>query len=305
MTGRGGRRKGPPQGGAEGTEEPSDPSSPGFEDAAPSRVGGVAPASAASREEEEEGEDEDPEAGEEAGESGRGSPQRSTKSSEIPLHAGHRDRLRARFLKGGLDAVHDYELLELLLFRAIPRRDVKPLAKALLGRFHDVEGVLSAEPARLREVKGLGDSAIVEFKIVEAAAHRLAQAKVIGRPVFAQWSEIVAYCRTRMAHLPVEEVRLLFLDKKNALMADEARNRGTVDHAPVYPREVAKRAVELRASGVVMAHNHPTGDPSPSAADVRTTKDVKKALEAVGVQLIDHIIVGKKADVSLRARDLL
>ena len=304
MTGAGGRRGAPKSSGKGAGQEPDEPSLFGFADAAPARSVAPAAAAAAARRKKagaaeaspEESPEEPPE--DEA-------PQRSTTSSEIPLHAGHRDRLRARFLKGGLDAVHDYELLELLLFRAIPRRDVKPLAKALLGRFHDVEGVLSAEPARLREVAGLGDSAIVEFKIVEAAAHRLAQAKVLNRPAFKQWSEIVAYCRTRMAHLPVEEVRLLFLDKKNTLMADEARNRGTVDHAPVYPREVAKRAVELRASGVVMAHNHPTGDPTPSAADVRTTKDVKKALEAVGVQLIDHLIVGKKAEVSLRARDLL
>ena len=246
-----------------------------------------------------EGDDEEPE------DSAGFSPPLDSPSTEIPLHAGHRDRLRARFLKGGLTAIHDYELLELILFRAIPRRDVKPLAKILLGRFHDVEGVLSAEPARLREVKGLGDSAIVELKIIEAAAHRLAQARVLGRPVFGKWSEIVAYCRTRMAHLPVEEVRLLFLDKKSTLIADEARNRGTIDHAPVYPREVAKRAIELGAAAVVMVHNHPTGDPKPSAADVKTTKDVQKALDAVGVQLVDHIIVGKKADVGLRSLDLL
>lgn len=218
---------------------------------------------------------------------------------------GHRERLRSRFMTGGQHALPDYELLELVLFRAIPRRDVKPIAKRLIERFGDFNGAISAEPERLREVDGLGEAAILELKIVEAAAHRLARAKVMKKPVLSSWSKVLAYCKTTMAHLPTEQFRILFLDRKNVLIADEEQGRGTVDHVPVYPREVAKRALELNASALILAHNHPSGDPTPSKADVEMTRQIAAALQAVGVSLHDHLVIGKEYDASFRQLGLL
>ncbi|WP_340109057.1 RadC family protein [Pikeienuella sp. HZG-20] len=222
-----------------------------------------------------------------------------------PDHARHRQRLRARFDRAGTEALADYELLELLLFRAIPRRDVKPLAKRLLAEFGDFNHAISAPASRLLKVSGLGDAAVRELKIVEAAAHRLAQARVIGREALSSWAAVMTYCKTAMAHRETEEFRILFLDRKNVLIADEAQGRGTVDHVPVYPREVAKRALELNASAIIMAHNHPSGDPTPSPADIEMTQRIEAALAAVDITLHDHVVIGKETDASFRALGLI
>ncbi|QDL92043.1 JAB domain-containing protein [Paroceanicella profunda] len=222
-----------------------------------------------------------------------------------PHYHDHRSRLRARFMQAGPGALADYEMLELLLFRAIPRRDVKPLAKDLLARFGDFNGVISAAPARLAEVRGVGDAVIQELKIVEAAAHRLARAKVLGRDAIASWDALLAYCKTAMAHRDTEQFRILYLDRRNVLIADEALAQGTVDHVPVYPREVARRALELNASALVLVHNHPSGDPTPSEADIDMTGQVRDAVEALGLVLHDHLVIGKESDVSFRAEGYL
>jgi len=218
---------------------------------------------------------------------------------------GHRDRLRERFMTGGADAMPDYELLELLLFRAIPRQDVKPLAKRLLARFGDFNRVIAAAPARLAEVAGVGDAVVREIKIVEAAAHRMARSRVIGKPVLSSWGELMIYCKTTMAHRETEQFRALYLDRKNMLLADEAQATGTVDHVPVYPREVVKRGLELNASALILVHNHPSGDPTPSQADIEMTRRIARAAEAVGLTLHDHVVIGKGRDVSFRGLGLM
>ncbi len=217
----------------------------------------------------------------------------------------HRRRLRDRFLAGGADALPDYEMLELVLFRAIPRQDVKPLARRLLDRFGDFNRVVSASPARLAEVQGVGDAVVLELKIVEAAAHRLARSRVIHRPALSGWDALLDYCHTTMAHRETEQFRVLYLDRKNVLIADEEQARGTVDHVPVYPREVAKRALELNASALILVHNHPSGDPSPSEADIATTRQIEDAARALGLVLHDHIIVGMSDELSFRAQGYL
>jgi DNA repair protein RadC len=213
----------------------------------------------------------------------------------------HRARLRARFMAGGPDAVPDYELLELVLFRAIPRQDVKPLARSLIERFGDFNRVISAPPARLGDVAGVGEAVIVELKLIEAAAQRLARARVINRPVLSSWQALIDYCQTALAHRETEEFRVLYLDRKNVLIADEAQARGTVDHVPVYPREVVKRALEINASALILVHNHPSGDPTPSAADIEMTLRIRDAAEVLGIVLHDHLIIGKAREVSLKA----
>jgi DNA repair protein RadC len=217
----------------------------------------------------------------------------------------HRRRLRERFLKGGPDAVPDYELLELVLFRAIPRQDVKPLARRLLDAFGDFNGVLSASADRVAEVEGAGESVATELKIVEAAAHRLSRARVLGRQVISSWDALLDYCHTVMSHRETEHFRVLFLDRKNALIADEEQARGTVDHVPVYPREVVKRALELNASALILVHNHPSGDPTPSQADIAMTEQIRAAADALGITLHDHIVIGKSREQSFRATGLL
>jgi len=226
-------------------------------------------------------------------------------AADKPLHADHRKRLRDRFASAGADALPDYELLELVLFSANARADMKPLAKRLLARFGDFNHVISADRARLAEVEGMGEAAIHALKIVEAAAHRLARARVINRPALGSWAAVVDYCKTAMAHGDIEQFRILFLDKKNVLIADERQARGTVDHVPVYPREVVKRALELNASAVILAHNHPSGDPTPSQADIDMTRRIHTALAAVNITLHDHLVIGKSRDASFRAMGLL
>ncbi len=227
-------------------------------------------------------------------------------SGRLPSYiADHRKRLRARFIDGGAQAMPDYELLELVLFRAIPRQDVKPLARALLEKFGDFNAVVTAPQARLSEVKGVGPAVICELKIVEAAAQRLARARVMQRHVVSSWDQLLDYCHTTMAHRETEQFRVLFLDRKNVLIADEEQARGTVDHVPVYPREVVKRALELNASALILVHNHPSGDPTPSDADIAMTQQIEHAAQALSITLHDHLIIGKSTELSFRAEGLL
>lgn len=225
--------------------------------------------------------------------------------SDGPHWLGHRERLRQRFRDGGPEAVADYELLELLLFRALPRRDVKPIAKELLRKFGSFAEVIAAPEARLSEVSGMGASAVIEFKIVLAAANRLAKGKLKGRTILQSWSAVLDYCRSTMAFGAVEQFRVLFLDKKNSLIADEVQQQGTVDHTPVYPREVVKRALELSASALILVHNHPSGDPTPSQADVAMTRQIADIARPLGIEVHDHLIVGKEGHTSFRAARLL
>ncbi|KFI28463.1 hypothetical protein CG51_07865 [Haematobacter missouriensis] len=217
----------------------------------------------------------------------------------------HRKRLRHRFMAGGAAAMPDYELLELVLFRAIPRQDVKPLAHRLMAAFGDFNGVISAPLPRLKSVEGVGEAVMQELKIVEAAAHRMARSRIMHRPVLSSWSALLDYCRAAMAHRETEQFRILFLDRKNTLIADEEQARGTVDHVPVYPREVMKRALELNASALILVHNHPSGDPTPSDADISVTAQIAAAAQALGLTLHDHLIIGKAQEVSFRASGYL
>jgi DNA repair protein RadC len=222
-----------------------------------------------------------------------------------PHYHGHRERLRQRFLGAGSDALADYELLELVLFRALPRGDVKPLAKDLIAKFGSFAEVISAPAERLKEVKGLGDAAVAELKIVQAAANRLARGEVKARTVLSSWGNVLDYCRAAMAFADREEFRILFLDKRNRLIADEVQQTGTVDHTPVYPREVLKRALELSATAVILVHNHPSGDPTPSRADIEMTKAVVEVAKPLGIAVHDHIIVGKDGHTSLKGLKLI
>ncbi len=224
---------------------------------------------------------------------------------EAPHYHGHRDRLRPRFAEVGGDALPDYELLELVLFRSIPRRDVKPIAKDLLRRFGTFAEVLAAPPARLLEVDGLGASVVADLKVVEAAARRVTKGAVAKRPVLSSWTAVIDYCRTAMAFSEKEQFRLLFLDKRNALIADEVQQSGTVDHTPVYPREVVKRALELSATAPILVHNHPSGDPTPSSADIKMTQDIISVAKPLGISIHDHIIVGREGHASLKGLRLI
>lgn len=217
----------------------------------------------------------------------------------------HRKRLRERFISSGSTACADYELLELILFRAIPRQDVKPLARHMLEVFGDLNTVIAAPIARLKAIPGVGDSVIVELKLIEACAQRMARAKIMDRPVLSGWQALLDYCHTAMSHRETEQFRVLFLDRKNVLIADEAQGEGTVDHVPVYPREVLRRALELNASALILVHNHPSGDPSPSQADIAMTETIRTAGEALSVTLHDHIIIGKSRELSFRSEGYL
>jgi DNA repair protein RadC len=229
----------------------------------------------------------------------------STNDDEAPHYHGHRDRLRARFSEVGGDALPDYELLEIVLFRSIPRRDVKPIAKDLLRRFGSFAEVLAAPPALLSEVDGVGESVVTDLKIVEAAARRFAKGAVARRPVLSSWTSVIDYCRTAMAFSEKEQFRLLFLDRRNALIADEVQQSGTIDHTPVYPREVVKRALELSASAVILVHNHPSGDPTPSSADIKMTREIVDVAKPLGIVVHDHIIVGREGHASLKGLKLM
>lgn len=218
---------------------------------------------------------------------------------------GHRERLRQRVLKGDGSGLAEYELLELLLCAFIPRVDVKPIAKDLIARFGSVSAVLAASPERLLEVKGLGESAAAYIRATNLLLQHAAGDQVRDRPVISNWSALLNYVRLALRHETSEQARVLFLDRKNKLIADEIVGRGTVDHAPVYPREIARRALELAASAVILVHNHPSGDPTPSRADIDLTRDIEKALAALDIRLHDHLVVGASDTVSMKAKGLI
>lgn len=226
--------------------------------------------------------------------------------SEAPHYHGHRERLRDRFRDAGPDALSDYELLEMVLFRALPRRDVKPLAKSLITKFGSFAEVVHAPELRLKEISGLGDSAITEIKLIAATASRVARGQInTQKTVLSSWSSVIEYCRAAMAFADKEQFRILFLDKRNQLIADELQQVGTIDHTPVYPREVVKRALELSATAIILVHNHPSGDPTPSTADVQMTKSIMSIASPLGISVHDHIIVGKSGHASLKGLRLM
>lgn len=224
--------------------------------------------------------------------------------SNINHAHGHRDRLKARFMKNGASALAEYELLELILFRSIPRRDTKPLAKQLISVFGTLSEVLGARPERLKEIKGIGQSTITDFQIVKAAAEALVSGEVREKPLLGSWSSVIDYCRTAMAFEDKEQFRILFLDKRNKLIVDEVQQIGTVDHTPVYPREVVKRALELSATAIILVHNHPSGDPTPSRADIEMTKKINEIASSLGITVHDHIIIAKDGHASLKGLKL-
>lgn len=226
-------------------------------------------------------------------------------SARLPSYiTDHRKRLRDRFMETAGQGVAEYELLELILFRAIPRQDVKPLARRLLDTFGDLARTISAPPARLMQVHGVGDAVILELKLIEVTSQRMARSRVIQRPVLSSWNALLDYCHTVMSHADREHFRILFLDRKNVLIADEEQSQGTVDHVPVYPREVVRRALELGASALILVHNHPSGDPTPSSADIDMTQQIAKACAVLGITLHDHLIIGRSREVSLRSERL-
>ena len=228
------------------------------------------------------------------------------KAAKVPSYlADHRKRLRHRFLTGGAAAMPDYEILELTLFRIIPRQDVKPLARLLIETFGDLNGVLSAPISRLERVAGVGPAVALELKVMETITHRMARAKIMQRHVISSWDAILDYCHTVMAHRDTEQFRVLYLDRKNTLIADEQQGEGTVDHVPVYPREVVKRALELNASALILVHNHPSGDPTPSNEDVAMTMQIADAAQTLGIVLHDHLIIGRSQELSFKSQGLI
>lgn len=226
-------------------------------------------------------------------------------AAAIETVAGHRQRLRERFRTGGPDAMPDYELLEMVLFGAISRGDTKPLAKRLIARFKTFAGVLQAPDGHLLEVQGVGPRIVDELKLVRAAAIRLLKVQVAAKPLLSSWTDLIAYLTAVQGHAEIEQFRILFLDRKNGLIADEVQQTGTVDHTPVYVREVVKRALELAASAIILVHNHPSGDPTPSRADIDMTKQIMSAAKPLGILVHDHIIVGRNGHVSLKSERLM
>ena len=221
-----------------------------------------------------------------------------------PHYHGHRGRVRERVLKAGLEPLADYELLELLLFYSIERIDTKPMAKALLERFGTLGDVFAAEPAQLREFE-IDQRTLVHFKAMREVGRRLAERKVKDMPVLTNWQQLIDYCHAALAHEKTEQFRILFLDRKNVLIADEVQQRGTIDHTPVYPREVVKRALALNAAALILVHNHPSGDPKPSRDDIEMTREIKAASEALGITIHDHLVIGRKGHASFRSLGLL
>ena len=221
-----------------------------------------------------------------------------------PHYHGHRARVRERVLKAGIESLPDYELLELLLFYAIDRLDTKPLAKRLLERFGTVGDVFAAEPAQLREF-AIDQRTLVMFRAVREAGRRLAERKVKDMPVLTNWQQLLDYCHAALAHEKTEQFRILFLDRKNVLIADEIQQRGTIDHTPVYPREVVKRALELGAAALILVHNHPSGDRKPSRDDIEMTREIAKAAAALGISIHDHLVIGRKGHASFRSLGLI
>lgn len=233
-------------------------------------------------------------------------PPLSKSKGKVPSYlADHRKRLRHRFLTGGAAAMPDYEILELTLFRAIPRQDVKPLARRLIDTFGDLNGVLAAPISRLERIEGVGPAVALELKVMQTVTHRATRARVMQRHVISSWDAVLDYCHTVMSHRDTEQFRVLFLDRKNVLIADEAQSEGTVDHVPVYPREVVKRALELNASSLILVHNHPSGDPTPSDEDISMTMQIADAASALGMTLHDHLIIGKSRELSFKSQGII
>lgn len=218
---------------------------------------------------------------------------------------GHRNRLRERFLKGGEKGIPDYELLELILFSVMPRVDVKPLAKKLLKECGSLPGLLQADIEKLKTIPGVGLSTIATLKAILEVSCRLIKEEASSEPIFQSWQGVIDYCRARMSHLKVEQFRLLFLNQKNKIIADEVQQHGTVNATPVYPREVVRRALELGASSLIMVHNHPSGDPTPSKADISITQRVINAGKELDIHVLDHLIIGKFGHTSLKDKKLI
>ena len=225
-------------------------------------------------------------------------------SPELHFH-GHRERLRSKFRDHGDTALADYELLELILFRLIPRRDTKPIAKALIERFGTLGGVFGAPVHLLQEIKGIGEAVATDLKLISTVAHRSLKSEIKGKMLLASWSSVIDYCHQAMAYETNEQFRILFLDKRNQLIADEVQQRGTVDHTPVYPREVVKRALELSATAIILVHNHPSGDPTPSRADIDMTHMIISTAKPLGITVHDHIIIGKDGHASMKGLKLI
>lgn len=223
----------------------------------------------------------------------------------VQHYSGHRERLRQRFRKSGGEALQKYELVELILFRAVPRRDIKPLAKLLIERFGDLSGIFTAQVEALREIPGMSENMITELKLIEAVALEVGKSRILHKPLLSSWEHLIAYCRAKTADKTTEEFHVVFLDKKNQIIADEIMGRGTVDHAPVYPREVIKRALQLDASALVLMHNHPSGDPTPSRADIDMTRKIQDLASGFSIRLHDHIIIGRQSEVSFKNMGLI
>ncbi|GGD18566.1 RadC family protein [Aureimonas glaciei] len=230
---------------------------------------------------------------------------KATAGKPAKHHDGHRDRLRERFSEAGAAALADYELLELVLFRTIPRRDVKPLAKALIARFGTLSEVLNAPLRRLGEVGGIGPTTALDLKLIAAVNERAMRSALKSREILSSWAQVLDYCKAAMAYETREQFRILFLDKKNALIADEVQQTGTVDHTPVYPREVVRRALELASTAIILVHNHPSGDPTPSRADIEMTRTIIDTAKPLGIAVHDHIIVGRSGHASLKGLKLI
>jgi DNA repair protein RadC len=226
-------------------------------------------------------------------------------ADDTPHHTGHRDRLRQRFVTSKGSALADYELLELLLFAAIPRRDVKPLAKKLLAKFHGLAGVMGAEARDLQEVEGISENTAVLLKAVHLAAQRMLKEEVSRGPVLSSWQKLIDYCTLAMAEEKREQFRVLFLNRKNQLLADEVQQTGTVDHAPVYPREILRRALELGSTALILVHNHPSGDPSPSDSDIAMTAEIARAAAALDIVVHDHLVIARSGHASFKALGLM
>jgi DNA repair protein RadC len=234
----------------------------------------------------------------------KSTPLKQVNDTEAHYH-GHRERLRTKFRDLGDTALADYELLELLLFRLIPRRDTKPIAKALIDRFGSLAAVLGASIHLLQEVKGVGEAVATDLKLIAAVGHRSLKSGITGKKLLGSWSAVIEYCHAAMAYETKEQFRILFLDKRNQLIADEVQQRGTVDHTPVYPREVVKRALELSATAIILVHNHPSGDPTPSRADIDMTHTIINTAKPLGISVHDHIIIGKEGHASLKGLRLI
>lgn len=235
----------------------------------------------------------------------KGAPAAFLEAAPQSGRAGHRQRLCQRFMQTGGDALPDYELLEMVLFRAIQRRDTKDLARRLIARFGSFAEVINAPAPRLREVKDVGDAVVTELKLVRAAALRLMRGEVIDKPVLSSWTQVLDYCRAAMGFESREQFRVLFLDKKNRLIADEVQSEGTIDHTPVYVREVVKRALELSASALLLVHNHPSGDPHPSRTDIEMTRQIVNAAKPLGITIHDHVVVGRDGHASFKGLGLM